>query len=250
MNLKGKVAVVTGGSGGIGSAICKLLAEQGAKVARLDITPPQDDREGEAGDALFVECDVTSEASLAKAVEKIREQLGEIDVLFLNAGVMSRPASARIDDDPFDLVGSDAYHRLFNVNMHGPVLGLKAARESLAASGDGRVVVTSSTTGVDGLSIDPYYAMSKHAVIGLVRSFAPVLEPQGIRIHAICPGGVTTDIVPHGFGELAKDFMKPETLAGAAIELLDLEGTGEIWVKRFENEPKAKIETLEGGEKL
>lgn len=245
MNLKDKVAVVTGGSGGIGAAICKLLAGQGAKVARLDIGPPSQN-----GDALFVECDVTSEDSWGKAVGLIREQLGEIDVLFLNAGIMSRPASASIEGDPFELVGSDAYHRLFDVNLHGPVFGLKAARDSLAASGDARVIVTSSTTGVDGLSIDPYYAMSKHAVIGLVRSFAPVLEPQGIRIHAICPGGVKTPIVPEGFGELAKDFMAPETLAGAAIELLDLEGTGEIWVKRFENEPKAKIETLEGGKQL
>lgn len=241
MDLKDKVAVVTGGSGGIGAAMCKLLAEQGAKVARLDINPLK----GEDGDALFIECDVTSESSWAGAIGQIREQLGEIDVLFLNAGVMSRPASASVQGDPFDLVGSDAYHRLFNVNMHGPVFGLKAARESLAANGGARVVVTSSTTGIDGLSIDPYYAMSKHAVIGLVRSFAPVLEPQGIRIHAICPGGVKTPIVPEGFGDLAKDFMQPETLAAAAIELLDLEGTGEIWVKRFENVPKCKAEVLD-----
>jgi len=238
MSVEGKIAVVSGGASGIGATISRILADRGARVARLDIKPPEDGSFGE----MFVECDVTNEASWANAVAKIREQMGEISILFLNAGVMSRPPEASLADDPLMLAGSDAYHRVFNVNVNGPVYGLKAAIESLRLAGDARVVATASTQGLAGLGIDPYYSMSKHAVVGFVRSFAEVLEPQGIKIHAICPGGVKTAIVPHDMGELAQSFMRPETLAEAAIALLDLDSNGEIWVKDQEDIPMWKAE--------
>jgi NAD(P)-dependent dehydrogenase (short-subunit alcohol dehydrogenase family) len=238
MSLDGKVAVVTGGAAGIGATISRILADRGARVARFDIVQPEDPSIGE----LFVECDVTSQDSWASAVEEVNDNMGDISILFLNAGVMSRPAEASIADNPLDLAGTPAYHRVFDVNNTGLVYGLQAALESLRASGDGRVVATASTAGITGLGIDPYYSMSKHAVIGFVRSFAQFLEPQGVKIHAICPGGVKTAIVPLDMAEIAKDFMEPEALAEAAISLLELDGNGEIWVKDQQDEPMWKVE--------
>ena len=237
MNVDGKVAVVTGAAAGIGATISRLLAARGARVARLDIKDPVDDSFGD----LFVHCDVSSEASWAAAIAEITEKLGDIAILYLNAGVMSRPADASLASDPLELAGGDAYHRVFNVNMHGMVHGLNAALPSLKAAGDARVIATASTQGILGLGIDPYYSMSKHAVVGFVRSFGEVLGPQGVRIHAICPGGVQTDIVPHDMAELAKDFLTPEELSEAAIDLLDLDGNGEIWVKDLPGLPAWKV---------
>lgn len=245
MNLEGKVAVVSGASSGIGVALCKLLEEKGARVAGLDIQDPPSGGVGSSDNSIFVQCDVTDPASWENAVAAVNAQLGDISALFLNAGVMSRPADVSLATDALELADSEAYHRVFNVNVHGLVNGLKAARESMARTGDAGVVATSSVAGIGGLSFDPYYSMSKHAVVGFVRSFAPLLEPLGVRINAICPGGVKTAIVPDDLGAMAGDFMEPETLAENAIALLSLGTTGEIWVKDEEAKPRWKVPDAE-----
>lgn len=245
MNLEGKVAVVTGASSGIGAAMCKLLEEKGARVAGLDINEPPSGGVGSSDNSIFVQCDVTKPDSWAAAVSSVNEQLGDISALFLNAGVMSRPANVSLATDALELADSEAYHRVFNVNVHGLVNGLKAARESMARTGDAGVVATSSVAGIGGLSFDPYYSMSKHAVVGMVRSFAPLLEPLGIRINAICPGGVRTAIVPDDLQPMIDDFMTPETLAENAIALLSLGTTGEIWVKDEAEKPRWKVPDAE-----
>lgn len=240
MEVKDKIVAITGGAAGIGATIAKMLADQGARVVRLDVAQPQDPSIGE----LFIECDVTSEESLAAAVARIRADMGEVSALFLNAGVMSRPASAYLFSDPFEIAGTDAYHRVFNVNVNGMVYGLKAFLPSLQAAGDAQIVATASTTGLTGLGPDPYYSMSKHAVVGFVRSFAQVLEPAGIKINAICPGGVKTEIVPQDMAELAEGFMEPEELAEAAIALLAQGVNGGIWVKDLAGKPMWMAEDI------
>jgi len=225
------VALVTGASSGIGAAISASLRQRGFEVARLDVAPPGDD----AGS--YFECDVRSPEAWARAMAGIRESMGEIGVAFLNAGVMSRPPSASLQQDPLELINTSGYHRVFDVNVHGCVYGLQAIVGSMRSANGGVIVVTASTAGLEGLSIDPFYAMTKHAVIGMVRSFAPVLERDGIRIHAICPGGVNTAIVPDEIAASPANLMDPGVLAAAAVALLDRKTTGEVWVKDVGDSP-------------
>ena len=246
MGLEGKVAVVSGASSGIGAAMCKLLEKKGARVAGLDISEPPSGGVGSSDNSVFVRCDVTKPDSWASAIAQVNEHLGDISALFLNAGVMLRPPNVSTATDALELADSDAYHRVFNVNVHGLVNGLKAARESMVRAGDAGVVATSSVAGIGGLSFDPYYSMTKYAVVGFVRSFAPVLEPLGVRIHAICPGGVQTAIVPDDAKHLIDNFMTPETLAENAIALLGLDTTGEIWVKDETDKPRWKVQSAYG----
>ena len=230
MNLEGGVAIVTGASGGIGAAIARALEERGARVARLDVAPPADDAE-------WTPCDVRSPEAWRAAIESVRNEFGEISIAFLNAGLMLRERTAPIDDDPLDYAGSDAYHRVFDVNLHGYVYGLQAVAPSMMAGGGGHVVATASTAGLEALPFDPYYSMSKHAVLGLVRSFAATLESRGIRLHGLCPGGVQTAIVPDAMAPVASAFMAPGELAEAALGLLDSQQTGDVWVKDEPGQP-------------
>ena len=224
------VVVVTGASGGIGAAICQALEARGTAVARLDVAAPPDG-------SPWIECDVRSPGAWQRAVESIRADHGAIRAAFLNAGLMLRGRSEPIDDDPLDYAGTDAYHRVFDVNLHGYVYGLQAIAPSIAARGGGHVVATASTAGLEALPFDPYYSMSKHAVIGFVRSFAATLEARGVRIHCLCPGGVQTAIVPDAMTSVAGAFMEPSEMASAAIALLESPATGDVWVKDEAGKP-------------
>ena len=113
---------------------------------------------------------------------------------------MTRSPRDPVDDDPLGLAGSAGYRRVFAVNVDGVVLGLAALRPLLAPGAS--VVVTASQAGLTPLPFDPYYAMTKHAVVGFVRSMAPPLAAVDIRINALCPGGIDTAIVPTRSGRL------------------------------------------------
>jgi NAD(P)-dependent dehydrogenase (short-subunit alcohol dehydrogenase family) len=231
--IDGKIAVVTGGSSGIGQATVLALRNCGASVAVLDIQAPEDD-----SCDLYVQCDVTSFDSMVQAIEAVNTQLGEVSVLHLNAGIMTRAPSDDITDSPIDLINSSRYQKLVDINFHGPLLGLKAAINSLRrAEGSTSIVITASISGLSGQPFDPFYSMSKHAVVGMVRSFAPVLASDAININAICPGGVVTPIVPTALAAVVGKFMQPSAIADSVVSIVKGGGTGGIWVKNSDSQP-------------
>jgi len=175
-----RVAVVTGAASGIGRATAERLARDGWSVVAADANA--DALDGLADDVAAVTADVTTEAGNAAMVEEAQRRFGRLDGLVLNAGVASRGA--------VDAESMDAFDRVLAVNVRGVVLGLRAALPALRATGAGRVVVTGSVSGLFG---DPglfAYNASKGAVVNLVRSVALDLAPEGIRINAVCPGGI------------------------------------------------------------
>ena len=132
----------------------------------------------------------------------------------------------------------DSYRRIVGVNIDGVVFGLQTLLPYMKEGSS--LVVTASVAGLVPYPFDPMYAMTKHAMVGLVRSLGPVLAARDIRINAICPGGVDTAIIPTGQQrelERTDTLMPPEELAADVLNLFDGQGSGEAWARVRLNKP-------------
>lgn len=184
--LSGKVAIVTGGARGMGAATSRLFVAEGAKVAITDVL----DEDGKAlaaelGDAAhFYRHDVTSEAEWADVVGKVEADLGAVDVLVNNAGVLLFKSllATTLED----------YERVLKVNLVGEFLGIKAVAPGMIARGKGSIVNISSVDGMKGANGLVAYASSKWGVRGLTKVAALELGHRGIRVNSVHPGGVDT----------------------------------------------------------
>lgn len=190
--------LITGGRGGLGRAFAAALPD--AEVTALDLP----------------EFDVGDSAAW-RALE------GEYDAAFLNAGVITGESSIA------DLT-DEQYGRAVRANMDGVVYGVRELAARLMPNG-GSIVATASLAGLTATPADPIYALTKHAVVGFVRSVAPQLAMQRIRINALCPGYTDTNIVPDELRcVLDVPLMEPSFVAEAALQALDDEETGGAWV--------------------
>jgi NAD(P)-dependent dehydrogenase (short-subunit alcohol dehydrogenase family) len=196
-------ALVTGGRGGIGSAIVAALGD--AEVTVLDLP----------------EFDVGDPAAW-------RGLEGEFDAAFLNAGI---GIGVR---DVADLTDGD-YRRILRANVDGVVFGTRECAARLMPDG-GSIVATASLAGLTGMPFDPAYTLTKHAVVGFVRSAAGALTERGIRINALCPGFTDTPIVEVELrGSLPAPLMEPSFVAAAALRVLHDEESGRAWVVQPNN---------------
>ena len=183
--LDGKVAIITGAAGGIGSAAAQLFVSEGAKVFLVDLAEaPLRDLGARFGDrAAWLAADVSSPRDSERYVNEAVARFGGIDVLFANAGTEGAVKSL-LDTTPED------FDRVLSVNVRGVWLGIKYAAPKIAMRKGGSIVITSSVAGLIGaLGIGPYVA-SKHAVIGLAKTAALELAPQAIRVNSIHPGPI------------------------------------------------------------
>jgi NAD(P)-dependent dehydrogenase (short-subunit alcohol dehydrogenase family) len=188
MDFQGKVALVTGGANGLGRATAVRLAEAGAKVVVADVeTVPGEEVAAEVG-GTFVETDVSLPEASGRAVEVAVAEYGGLDLAFLNAGIATGCGLV----ESFDL---ELYRRAMGVNLDGVVFGVNAVVPAMRERGGGSIVATASLAGLTAVPYDPIYAANKHAVVGLARSMGPVLELEGIRMNAICPGFAETRII-------------------------------------------------------
>ncbi len=223
------VSVVTGGASGLGRALCQELANSGNAVALLDVTEERGQRVSEEVGAAFYQCDVSSREQWAQVAVDISSNLGTPDFVALNAGVMTRPPSATLGDDILEWVGRGAYDRIMRTNVDGVIYGLEAMVPLM--KGGGAIVVTASAAGLIPFPADPFYAATKHALIGMVRSFGPVLVEKDIRINAFCPGGIDTAIVPDELKQFADLNMPPEEAARAILDIRGMQESGAAFVR-------------------
>jgi NAD(P)-dependent dehydrogenase (short-subunit alcohol dehydrogenase family) len=235
MELDGKVALVTGGSNGIGEGVARYLAAQGAHLVLADI---DDDRGAQVAQELggrFIHTDVSEPADSAAAVAFAVAEYGALHLAHINAGVTSW-CSMGDDFDP------EAYRRAMRINLDGVVYGIASARPAIIAAGGGTIVATASMAGLVPAPFDPIYAANKHAVVGLVRSIGDSYAAEGVLVHALCPSFAYTNIIK-GSEQTLLDMGFPiievSDVVDAFARILESETTGDCWyaIAGRESEP-------------
>ena len=219
--LEGKVAVVTGGSSGIGLATAQRFIAEDAKVVIADVQAPIDDVA-----ARFAKLDVGDSSAWDSFLDEVVETEGPLDVIHLNAGVTTGEGDITALTDA-------QYERVMRVNVDGVVYGARAAAQLMAASGGGAIVVTASIAGLIGFSPDPIYTLTKHGVVGLVRALGPALAPLGITVNAVNPGIVDTPLVPDEVKPMLEaggmKLIPPSQIADGVVSAITSGRTGECW---------------------
>ncbi len=192
MRLKGRVSIVTGGANGIGRAICEVFAREGATVVISDI----DVERGEevlnnikevSPDSFFMKTDVSKEEEMKALIEKTVERFGKIDIMVNNAGIHHMGPITSLTEDIID--------RLFAVNVKGTIWGMKYSIPYMLEKGKGVIINLSSMSGIVGHPNAALYCATKGAILQLTKATALEYATSGIRINALCPGTVDTNIL-------------------------------------------------------
>jgi NAD(P)-dependent dehydrogenase (short-subunit alcohol dehydrogenase family) len=185
IRLDGKVAVVTGAAGVIGTATMRLLAERGARIVAVDRKAADLQSAVKAlpasAQALAVPADVTSEDEVAEYVRAAVDQFGTIDVFYNNAGIEG-------DVAPITKYSLEMFRKVIDVNVVGVFLGLKHVLPVMLKQDKGSIINTASIAGLIGSPHIAVYSASKHAVIGLTKSAAWECTATGVRVNCVCPG--------------------------------------------------------------
>ena len=211
MKLRGKIAAVTGGGAGIGGAICRRLAAEGATVAALDISLPGAERTiDQLGGGLAIKVDVSDSGRVEEALARIERDLGPLDILVNNAGAVGldhvKRVTPRLNEQreersaggvqtPLDALvrlTDEEWRLLLSVHLDGTFFCTRAAARSMGPRQTGAIVNMASICGIEGCTGHPHYSAAKAGILGFTKSVAKELIVEGIRVNAVAPGFIDT----------------------------------------------------------
>ncbi|KAL8245368.1 hypothetical protein R6Q59_011626 [Mikania micrantha] len=198
--LEGKVAIITGGASGFGESTVRLFAKNGAKVVIADVQ----DELGQSlcndlvlvygNNVIYVHCDVSQDSDVKHVVDTAVSEFGKLDIMFNNAGIPGNLDFTIVDSD------NKNFKHVFDVNVFGAFLGAKHAARVMIPARRGVILFTSSGASVVSGESPHSYAVSKHAVVGLMKNLCVELGQYGIRVNSISPGSVSTPLLTNAMG--------------------------------------------------
>lgn len=241
-HLDNQVVFITGAGRGVGRAIAELFAREGAVIAAAarsigEITSLCDDIKSSGGKAVAIPMDLKSEDSIKQGIAKAKSELGRIDILINNAGII---ALHKIAETPTEI-----WDDVMSTNVRGVFLTCREVLPEMIERSSGRIINIGSTAGRRGYVEQGAYCASKHALAGLSKVLAIETQKHNIRVHLLSPGGVLTDLssklrASRGVAEDSPEWMTVEEVAEAALYLCTQTGaamTDELALRRFKSEP-------------
>jgi len=223
-SLSGKVVAITGGARGIGKATATALVRKGCRVAigDLDLALAEQTAAGLGGGTIALALDVTDRASFTAFLDETERQLGPVDVVINNAGIM--PVTALVDES------DDSIRRQLDINIYGVIVGTQLAIERMRPRGSGHIVNIASQAGKTALPGIATYSGTKHAVVGICEAVKAELRGSGVEIHCVMPTVVNTELT----AGLSQKLIKPveaEDVANEIVDALEL-GRFDVYVPR------------------
>lgn len=217
MDIQGKVAIVTGGASGIGTALAQRLADEGARgVVVADIDGAGADAVARminakvADRAVPMRCDVSNEADIQALAVATRARFGQIDIYMSNAGILGRPGGIELEDALWD--------SMWNVHGMAHVWAARAVVPEMVARGEGYFVVTASAAGLLTIVESAPYAVTKHAALAFAEWLRVAYGRRGVRVSCLCPQGVQTPMLANGGGSAEIDgLLQPSQVAADVV---------------------------------
>ncbi len=224
-SLNGKVVAITGGARGIGKATATALVRKGCRVAigDLDLELAEQTATGLGGGTIALPLDVTERSSFAKFLAATERELGPVDLVINNAGIM--PVTALVDES------DDSIRRQLDINLYGVIVGSQLAIERFRPRGSGHIVNIASQAGKTALPGIGTYSATKHAVVGLSEAIRAELRGTGVEVHCVMPTVVNTELT----AGLSQKLIRPVEAEDVADEIVDSLETSrfDVYVPRY-----------------
>ena len=216
MDIRDKVAVVTGGASGIGAGMAQRFAQEGALgvvVADLDLARAQGVAAAIGPQAMAVACDVSRESDIQAMVRQARERFGRIDIYFSNAGILGRLGGIELEDALWD--------KMWQVHGMAHVWAARAVVPEMVERGEGYFLVTASAAGLLNIVETAPYGVTKHAAVAIAEWLRIAYGRQGVRVSCLCPQSVATDMTRDGTGSAGiNGVLTPQQVADVVVQTM------------------------------
>jgi NAD(P)-dependent dehydrogenase (short-subunit alcohol dehydrogenase family) len=216
MEIRDKVAVVTGGASGIGAGMAQRFAREGARgvvVADMNLERAQAIAQGIGAQAMAVRCDVSREADIQELVRQTRERFGRVDIYFSNAGILGRLGGIELEDALWD--------KMWQVHGMAHVWAARAVVPEMVERGEGYFLVTASAAGLLNIVESAPYGVTKHAAVAIAEWLRIAYGRKGVRVSCLCPQSVQTDMTRDGTGSAGiNGVLTPQQVADVVVQTM------------------------------